>query len=221
VLAEELISETLPVLRPSDTGQQALNLMDVFRISHLPVVSEGEYLGLISDIIIYDRNIMEDRIENHLAHLPTPNIIRDKHIIEAASLMYKMNAVVLPVTDGEHTYIGSITLFDISRHFARLFSIPDPGGIIILETAPNNYSASQISQIVEGNDTRILSLFVNRMPGSENLEITLKLDKVDLSSVVQTFTRYNYTISAVYMDESVLNDLYEERMEQFIRYLKV
>jgi acetoin utilization protein AcuB len=221
VLAENLISEILPVLKPSDTGQQALNLMDVFRVSHLPVVRDKYYVGLISDQFIYDRNLAEESLENHLSQLYTPHVLPKQHIIEAASLMYKMNISVIPVTDEEHTYIGSITIYDISRQFAQLVSLQEPGGIIILQTVPNNYSASQISQIVEGNDSRILSLFVSRIAGSDNLEVTIKLDKVDLASVIQTFTRYNYNITSVFMDESILDDMYEDRLEQFLRYMKI
>lgn len=221
MVAENLISEILPVLQPSDTGQQALNLMDVFRVSHLPVVREKEYLGLISDQFIYDRNLAEESIENHLSHLNTPHVLPDQHIIEVASLMYKLNISVIPVTDKDHTYIGSITILDISRQFAQLISLQEPGGIIILQTSPNNYSASQISQIVEGNDSRILSLFVSRITGSDILEVTIKLDKVDLASVIQTFTRYNYNITSVFMDESILDDMYEDRLEQFLHYMKV
>jgi len=100
-------------------------------------------------------------------------------------------------------------------------SLLEPGGIIILETTWNNYSASQISQIVEGNDARILSLFVTRISQTDNIEVMLKLDKVDLSSVIQTFTRYDYQIAAVYMDDSALNDMYEDRLGQFLRYLNI
>lgn len=220
MLAEDLISLTLPVLHPADKGQQALNLMDVFRVSQLPVVRDKEYLGLISDLFIYDMNRPEDPIENHLAQLPTPHVSLNQHIFEVGAMMYKLNLNVLPVTDADHNYLGSITIFDLALHFARLVSIPDPGGIIILETAANNYSASQISQIVESNDARILTLFVSRTEEPDHLEITLKLDKMDLSSVIQTFTRYNYVIKAVYMDESLLNDMFQERLEEFLRYMK-
>ena len=51
--------------------------------------------------------------------------------------------------------------------------------------------------------------------------MTIKLDKVDLSAVIQTFTRYNYEIAAVYMDDSMLDDMYEDRLEQFLKYLNM
>jgi acetoin utilization protein AcuB len=102
-----------------------------------------------------------------------------------------------------------------------LLSILEPGGVIILQTTANNYSASQISQIVEGNDARILSLLVNKSDDSGNLEITVKVDQVDLSALVQTFTRYGYEISAVHMDNSMLNSMYEDRIELLLRYMNI
>jgi len=221
VLAEQLISQALPVLQPADTGQQALNFMDDYRISHLPVIKEKEYLGLITDKMVYDLNLAEERIESHIMHLHTPNVHAKQHLYEVASMMYKLNLTLIPVVDEEHNYLGSITLSNVSAIFAQMMSLLEPGGIIILETTWNNYSASQISQIVEGNDARILSLFVTRISQTDNIEVMLKLDKVDLSSVIQTFTRYDYQIAAVYMDDSALNDMYEDRLGQFLRYLNI
>ncbi len=221
VIAEQLISETLPVMKPADTGQQALNLMDVYRVSHLPVVKDREYLGLISDKLIEDLNLAEERIEAHVMQLHTPHVHAKQHLFEVASVIYKLNLTVVPIVDEEHNYIGAITLNDVAGKFAQLMSFLEPGGIIILETTWNNYSASQICQIVEGNDARILSLFVSRISQSDNISIMLKLDKVDLSSVIQTFTRYDYQISTVYMDDSTLTDMYEDRLEQFLRYMNI
>jgi len=221
VIAEKLLSETLPVMRPEDTGQQALNLMDDYRVSHLPVVKEKEYLGLISDKLIEDLSLTGERIEAHVMQLHTPHVHAKQHLFEVASVMYKLNLTVVPVVDEEHNYIGAITLSDVAARFAQLMSFSEPGGIIILESTWNNYSASQIAQIVEGNDARILSLFVSRVSSSDHISIMLKLDRVDLSAVIQTFTRYDYQISAVYMDDAMLDDMYEDRLEQFLRYMNI
>jgi len=221
MLAVKLISETLPVMHPSDTGQQALGLMDVFRVSHLPVVRDNVYLGLLSDKLIYDLHLSEEQIETKVRQLIAAHIHAKQHILEAAAVMYKMNLSVLPVVDDEHKFIGSITLNDLADKFARLISLQEPGGIIVLQVDRNNYSTSQISQIVEGNDARILNLFTYKTEESDNLEIVIKLDKVDLSPVIQTFTRYNYIIASVFNDDSVLNDMYEDRYGQFLRYLDI
>ena len=221
MLAKNLISEAVPVIKLSDTGQKALACMEIFRISHLPVVQEKAYIGLISDRFIEDLNLNEIILETLNVPLPTPHVHPQQHIYEIASLMDKYGLSLVPVADEDHTYLGSITLQDLCKHLTKFLSIHEPGGVIILHAAANNYSASQISQIVEGNDARILSLLVNKIDDSGNLEITVKIDQVDSSAVIQTFTRYGYEISAVYMDDSMLSSMYEDRMELLLRYMNI
>jgi acetoin utilization protein AcuB len=221
VLAKNLISEAVPVIMLSDTGQKALTCMEIFRVSHLPVVQDKAFIGLISDRFIYDLNLAEIQLETLTVQLPSPHVHPQQHIYEIASLMYNYGLSLVPVADDDHIYMGSITLTDIFRHLTKLLSINEPGGVIILHTTANNYSASQISQIVEGNDARILSLLVNKSDDSGNLEITVKIDQVDSSAVMQTFTRYGYEISAVYMDDSMLSSMYEDRIDLLIRYMNI
>jgi acetoin utilization protein AcuB len=221
VLAKNLISEAVPVIMLSDTGQKALTCMEVFRISHLPVLQEKAYYGLISDRFIEDLNLAEIQLETLTVQLPSPHVHPHQHIYEVASLMFKYGLSLVPVVDEEHIYLGSITFNDLSRHLTKLLSIPEPGGVIILKTTATNYSAIQISQIVEGNDARILSLLVNKSDDSGNLEITVKVDQVDMSAIIQTFTRYGYEISAVYMDDSMLNTMYEDRIELLLKYMNI
>jgi acetoin utilization protein AcuB len=221
VLAVHLISETIPFLLPSDTGQQALNLMDEFQVSHLPVVQNKAYIGLISGKFVEDMNLSETQLDTHNQVFPAPHVHPQQHIFEVASIMYKLNLSLIPVVDDAHNYLGSVILSDLSHQLMRLLSIPEPGGVIVLQIQRHNYSASQISQIIEGNDARILSMTVIRLDETDNLEVTIKLDRVDISAVVQTFTRYDYQIAAVYMDDSMLHTLYEDRLELFLRYMNM
>jgi acetoin utilization protein AcuB len=195
--------------------------MELFKVSHLPVVKDDEYLGLISDKFIGDLNLNEEMIDKQIMQLHTPHIHENQNIIEAASVMHKLGLTVIPVVNDAHTYRGVITLTDIASEFGRMLSLNEPGGIIILNIPDQNYSLSQISQILEESDIRVLSLFTVKPSGSDVLQVTLKLNKVDLSSVIATFERYDYQIAAVFMDDSMLHDLYEDRLEQFLRYMNI
>jgi CBS domain-containing protein len=221
LLAKELITVNVPVLRPEDKGATALGWMELFRISHLPVVKEDEYLGLISDKIIEDLNLSEETIDKQLLQLHTPHIHENQHLFEVAAVMYKLDIPILPVVDDEHTYKGAILLLDVARAFGRLLSLNEPGGLVILSIPEHSFSVSQIGQIVESNDVRILSFYAAKPPGSERLEVLLKLNKVDISGVLQTFERYDYRITSVLMDDSMLNDLYEDRLEQFLKFMNI
>lgn len=221
MLAETLISDVIPSVKSTEKGQKALNRMDVFRVSHLPVVDNLKYLGMVSDKLIYDLDLLEKPISEELDKLNTTHVHADQHIFEVAILMYKLKLSVIAVLDTDHYYIGAITLYDLARRFARLFSLQEIGGVIVLEMNANDYSLAQISQIVESNDTKILSFFMNRITGTNNLDVILKLDKEDLSPVIQTFVRYDYTVKAVYLDHSMLNDLYKDRYDQFMKFMNI
>ena len=221
MLAVNLISDIVPSIRSSEKGQKALNLMDVFRISHIPVVNDSSYLGLISDKLIYDLDLLDKPIEPELGKLNTSHVHTNQHIFEVAIVMYKLKLSVVGVLDAEHKYLGTITLYDLARRFAKLFSLQEIGGVIVLEVNVNNYSLSHISQIVESNDTKILSTFLNRNPGLQTMEVILKLDKEDLSSVIQTFMRYDYNVKTVYLDNTMLNDLYKNRFDQFMKFMNI
>jgi CBS domain-containing protein len=219
--AVKLISDVVPSLRVTDLGQKALNWMDVFKVIHLPVVNEHEYLGLVSDKLIYDLNLADQNFESQIGKLPMTYVRDNLHIFEVASIMYKLKLSVVPVLSEEHDYLGVIVLYDLARKFSNLYSVHEPGGVILLEINSQDYSLAQIAQIVEANDAKILSLFVSREYGTKNIVLTLKLNIVELSPVLQTFLRYNYIVKAVYMDNSMLNDLYEDRYDQFMKYMNI
>lgn len=221
MLAEKLISDVIPSVKSTEHGQKALNWMDVYRVSHIPVVDDSKYLGLVSDKLIYDLDLLEEPIEKELDKLDTSHTHKDQHIFEVAMVMYKLKLSVLPVLDSDHYYIGAITLYDLARRFARLFSLQEIGGVIVLEMDVNDYSLVEISKIVESNGVKILSCFMDRKPGARNLDVILKLDKDDLSPVIQAFTRYEYNIKAIYMDNSMLSDLYNDRYDQFMKFMNI
>jgi len=221
LLAENLISESLTSVNSAEKGKKALNCMDMFRVSHIPVVNDSKYLGLISDKLIYDLNLLEVPIETQIDKLDTSHVHKEQHIFEIAILMYKLKLSVLPVLDSEHYYLGAITLYDLARRFAKLFALEEIGGVIILEMNENNYSLSEISQIVESNDVKILSCFTDKKHGTHVMDVILKLDKEDLSPVIQSFMRYDYNVRAVYLDQSELKDLYKDRFDLFMKFMNI
>jgi len=221
LLAEKLISDSLTSVNSTEKGKRALNSMDVYRVSHIPVVNGSKYLGLVSDKLIYDLNLLELPIETQLDKLNTSHVHKEQHIFEVAILMYKLKLSVLPVLDTDHNYLGAITLYDLARRFAKLFSLEEIGGVIILEMNVNNYSLSEISRIVESNDIKILSCFLDRKPGTNILDVILKLNSDELSPLIQAFMRYDYDVKAVYLDQSELSDLFKDRFDQFMKFMNI
>ena len=221
MIAKQLISEVIPSLRLTDTGQKALNWMEVFRISHLPVVDNHEYIGLIADKGIYDLNLIEKKFDDCRENMLSPHVHSGQHIYEVVSVISQLKISVVPVLDLQHNYQGVITVSDLAQKFADLVAVKEPGGVILLELTPTDYSLAEIARIVEGNDAKILSFYVNKEPDSKKMIVTLKVNKVDLSPIIQTFVRYDYNIAAVFMDESILSNMYDDRLSQLIKYMNI
>lgn len=221
MLAKNLISDVVPALKTSDTGEQALNWMEIFRVKHLPIVNHQQFLGLISDQDIYDMNSPVEAIGNHELSLSRPFVSDNQHIYEVIEVLSRLKLTLVPVLSEDANYLGVITQEDLTREFANLSAMQHPGGIIVLEMNDNDYSLTEISNIVESNNARILSLYVSNHPESKKLSVTLKINSTDINAILQTFERYNYTISASYMSSKDMDDFYQDRFDEFLNYLNV
>lgn len=219
--AKNLISDLVPSVKTSDTGIQALNWMEIFRISHLPIVNNKEFLGLISDTDIYDLNMAEESIGNHKLSLFSPFVTENQHIYEVIELVAQHKLTVIPVLNDKKEYLGLITLHDLLQGFAKLTAVDKHGAIIILELNVNDYSLSEISQIVESENSKILSLYVSDSETSMKIDVTIKLNTTDASRILQSFNRYNYIVKASYIEDNDLTNLYQNRYDEFMRYLNI
>jgi len=221
MIARDLIVDSIPVVKTSDTGNDALSWMEMHRLSHLPIVNNEEFLGLVSDSDIYDNNCQDDPLGNHNLSLVRPYVFQNQHIFEVVDLVAKLRLTIIPVLDQNKHYIGAISLFKLVTEFSKMISVEKAGGIIILESNIHDYSLSEISQIVETNNAKVLILFVSSTDNSTVISITLKVDITDLSSIVQTFERYDYKIKASFVSEDMLKVFYQDRYDSFLNYLNI
>ncbi len=220
MLAIDLISDVVPALKTSDTGEQALTWMEVFRVKHLPIVNHHQFLGLISDQDIYNLNDSVEAIGNHELSLHRPYVEDSQHIYEVIEVLSRLKLSLVPVLNSESNYLGVITQEDLTREFANLLAMQHPGGIIVLEMSDNDYSLTEISNIVESNNAKILSLYISNLPDTNKLSLTMKLNTSDLTSILVTFERYNYSVAASYMIAPDMDDFYQDRFDEFLNYLK-
>ncbi len=221
MLAKELISQTILPLRTSDTANIALNWMDELRVSHLPIVNNEAFLGLISEKDIYDMENPEEPLGNFRLSQSRPYVFSSQHLFDVIRVMASMELTLVPVLDEQENYLGCITQTQLIRHFARASSFDQPGAIIVLEMNVTDYSLHEISRIVESNDAKIMSCCTRTFDESTKIEVTLKLNKLDISAVIQTFHRYEYYISASFSEEDNYDELIKERFDSLMQYLNV
>jgi len=207
-------------LKTSDTGRTALEWMEEYKVSHLPIVNNQEFLGLISELDIYDLDNFDEPLGNHKLSLKNPYVFDSQHIYNVLKLVNEQNLSLVPVLSEKGNYEGSISLQNLVKYFARSLSVNNPGGIIVLEMTYNDYSLTELAKIVEENDAKILSTFIINHEDSTRLDVFLKLNTVEISSILKTFERYDYFVKASYGEEDDLDDL-KERYNSLMNYLNV
>lgn len=218
--AKELITEEIPPLTHTDTGEKALRWMDEFKVSHLPVLKNGNFVGVISETDILDKMDLNETLDVLFDHLPRPYVFEGAHIYEVLAKISEHRLSVMPVLDEQEHYIGCTTIFNLITLIANTGSIKEHGGIIVLEVNQVDYSMSQIGQIVESNNARILSSYIMSSPDSTKLEVTLKINQIELDRIIRTFERYDYVIKASYQKSSGDDDI-QFRFDALMNYLNL
>lgn len=221
MLANDLINDLILPLRTSDTGSTALSWMDEMRVSHLPIVNSEAFLGLISEKEIYDMNDFNEPLGNYQLSHTRPYVLFDQHLFEVIRLVHSMKLSLIPVLDANENYLGCITQSKLLEEMAEVGSLKQPGGIIVLQMNEIDYSLHEIARIVESNDAKILSCYTRTFTDSTRIELTLKLNKIDVSSVIQTFNRFDYQIVAFFTDENNYDDLLRDRFDALMNYLSI
>ncbi len=220
MIAADIISNEIPPLKTSDTGIKALVWMDEFKISHLPIVNQRTFLGLLAEEDIYSFNKPEEAIGSHSLSLPKPFVKNTQHIFEALRLITNMDLSILPVLDEKENYIGLITPKDLLKKVTEISAITGTGGILVLEVNERDYSLAQLAHIIESNDAKILSVYLRSVPDTTMLEVVIKLNRTDLSTVKAALYRYNYNVIGSFMSNNV-NDVIDDRYDILMNYLNI
>jgi acetoin utilization protein AcuB len=218
--AKELISESIIPVKTNDKVSLALSLMDETKTSHIPVVENSEYLGLIPEADILSYNTPDALVDSLLPNLIRAYVTGNQHLFDVMIFFSTHRLSILPVLDENNHYIGSVTQTNLLQYFSDIFAINNPGGIIILEVNEKDYLLTEIAQIVESNDAKVLSMYINTIPDSNRMEITLKLNRMNIDPILQTLSRYNYIVKASYSENSNHDGL-RERFDSLLKYLNV
>ena len=218
--AGDLISDEIPTLEGSDNALFAMQLLDEYKMKQLPVVDGNEYLGLISEDAVLDAEDPETPLRNYGVRLQPVYVNHDQHAydIVRAAAQFQLSAV--PILGPDNKYLGVVSVYCLVRELSQMAAVNETGGILVLELDQSDYSLTEIARIVESNDAKILSANVTSSPDSKKMEVTLKVNRTHMDGIIQTFLRFDYTISASYHESSV-DDMMKNRYEELMRYLNL
>ncbi len=220
MIASELINTSLPQLQLQDTVAKALQLISDFKTSHLPVVSEDIYLGIISE---------EDLMDISNKNVPVGNLQRDflpvsiqenDHFLQAVNLINQFQSDVIPVVNVEKKLVGIITAQSLLRALGQFSGSEEIGGIIVLEMERYHFAISEISRIVESNEATVMHLNSTIQPETGLLRVTLHLNKKEIAVIVAAFERYEYNVVYYFGEEKFENEI-QNNYRHLMNYLDI
>lgn len=208
-------------IKPLKHTQTIANAQDLFLdipYTHFPVTEEGIYMGCISKEnaeILNSEALINDSRFNFDRFFVRENMIW----LDVLEIFAKNDSNIIPVLDTKNTYLGYYELEDVIRFLHETPFLKEEGGIIVVEKEIDKFSMSQVAQIIESNNAKILGIFISNVVGNK-VEITIKISQSGINDIIQTFRRYEYEIISEHQEDSYLNSL-KERSEYLDKYLNI
>ena len=220
MISADLIRNDIAPLQPEDKVYQAYELMDEFKVQHLPLLEGDVYLGMVKEDDLLDATDDQLSVKDGSSKILRNAIQFDKHLFDAINEISEYKLSMLPVMDENDRYMGYIYPQDIVVAMGAMLSSKIPGGIVVLEINQNDFHLSQIAQIVESHDAKIVASYLTSYPNSTSIELTIRINRTDLTGIIQTFQRYDYAISATYHESLHTADM-KDRFDNFMKYLNM
>ena len=208
MLTAELINNNIPRLQLQDSISKALQLINDYRVTHLPVVADDKYLGLIGEDDLLDVEEEKGTIEFLQENFNPAFVKENEHFLNAVKYCNQFESSVVPVTNEEKELVGVITVTDLLKSLGDFSGANEIGGIVVMEMERSQFAISEISRIVESNDATILHLNTTIQPDTGLLTVSLHLNKKEIAAIVSAFERYEYDIIYYFGDEKFENEIH-------------
>ena len=220
MLTIELINTNIPRLQLKDSVSKALTLVNDFRLTHLPVVENEKYLGLISEDDLLDAEEPRMPIELMQENFIKASVHENEQFLNAVTFCNQFDSTVVPVVNEEKELMGVITTSDLLKTLGNFAGTNEIGGIIVLEMERSQFAISEISRIVESNDATILHLNTTVHAETGLLTVTIHINKKEIAAIVATFERYEYDVIYYFGNENFENEIHSN-YRHLMNYLDI
>jgi len=219
MLVSEIIQSSVPVLHYTDTVEDAIELLQQNNLEHLPVINNDNYEGLLSvdELISAEESEAVSALTDKFIHI---SIRQNQHFLTALKIINEADITALPVLSDNKEYIGVITKGTLIQSLNTFLNTEIPGGIFVLEMQKQQFSVGEICRLVETNDAFVTQFNTYTEPVSGLFIVTFKINKTEVSDILATLQRYEYTVRYYFGDEYFENGL-KENFENLMSYLNV
>lgn len=220
MLAKELLNTDFTPLQPDSKISAVLAKMDAWHATQIPVLepSTGKLAGMVQFEDVADGRDESEKVNTLQMRKPV-FVYQDQHLFEVARLMLQYEVRILPVVDEEGTYLGIVEKKDILEAFSKMLNISTSGSVITVDVAREDFTISELVQLIEMEGAKILGLTVDQAsPDSMRLKISIKISHIDTSAVVSSLKRYGYSVITENRNDLLQTD-YSSRADELLRYL--
>lgn len=218
MLTRELISNSIPYLHKGDKVYQALQLMNDYHVAHLPIVEEEKYLGIISE-----EQLLHSDDDNLLEQLAISeggtSVQANDHFLKAIQVAVQNKLSIVPVIENDQI-VGIVTYTDLLKNASDFMSLNEPGALIVLEIESRAYSFAEINKIIESNDAQITQLNTYTDGETGMMQVTIRINKLEISDIISSFQRYEYNIKYYFGEEMYENEL-RSNYDNLMHFLKI
>lgn len=214
----DYLNNNIKPLSVEDPITEAQDLFAEYPFSHFPVLENGIYIG---SAVAEDIELMEiEKKVGDARYTFERFFVRETNIwLDVLEVFAKNETNVVPVLDKDNKYLGYYEITDIIKFFHETPFLKEEGGILVVEKPIADYTMSEVAQIVESNNGRLLGSFISEA-NLDKVQITLKVSLGGLSEIIQTFRRYNYDIISEHQEDAYLNIL-KDRSDYLDKYLNI
>ena len=220
MLTGELQSQTLPYLHLHDKISQALQLMNDYHVTHLPVIDNEKYIGIISEDDLLQAENENAQLDTMQSFFNGSSVKNDEHFLKAIQVAAENGLSVVPVVTNENEIAGAVAYTDLLKYASEFMSLNEAGGLIVLEMETRQYSFNEISKLVESNDAQITQLNTTADPETGLTQVTIRINKPEISDIVATFQRFDYNVKYFFGEELYVNEL-RTNYDNLMNYLKI
>lgn len=220
MLTIDLLNNNIPRLQLKDSVSKALRLISDFKVTHLPVVENDKFIGLVSEDDLLDADEPKMPIELMQETFIYAAVHDNEHFLNAVTCSNNIESTVVPVINDENELVGVITTNDLLKTLGNFSGTNEIGGIIVLEMERSQFAISEISRIVESNDATILHLNTTVHAETGMLTVTLHINKKEISAIVATFERYEFDVLYYFGNENFENEIHSN-YRHLMNYLDI
>jgi CBS domain-containing protein len=212
---KNLLKNDIPTINQNTTGNMALLIMEEYKTSHLVVLSETDFKGIVNQDSILEMEDLTHEINTILNQTKNISLNINNHICIALKTFSEHKVSIIPIFN-ENKYHGYITIADVVCKIGEPYQLTEIG-ILTIECTIEDYSLSEISRLIEQNKGKVISSFLQINPNSKNVSVDIIINQKNLTRIIKSLNRFKWNVIDTY-DSSLIENL-DNRFDSFLRYL--